>query len=116
MRKLILIIGLSFIGCKKEEIKSSTTTTISHYTARFSVDYPSSTQCFINGVPASLNEGYDVMTGDVLTMDSHVQTHTITATMQTYCDNHSNFIEINGVKKLNESCDCAQLKSTYIVK
>jgi len=43
-------------------------------------------------------------------------THTITATMQTYWDNHSNFIEINGVKKLKESCACAQLNSTYIVQ
>jgi len=116
MKKVFLIISLSFIGCEKEEIKSSTTPTISHYTARFSVDSPSSTECFINGEQVELNEGYEVMTGDTLTMESHVMTHTITATMQTYWDYHSNFIEIDGVKKLKESCSCAQLNSTYIVK
>lgn len=116
MKKVFLIIGISLIGCKKEDIKSSSTTTISHYTARFSVDYLSSTKCFINGDQVELNEGYDVMTGDVLTMESWVGTHTISATMQTYSDYHSNFIEINGVKKLNESCACSQLNSTYTVK
>jgi hypothetical protein len=116
MKKVFLIIGISLIGCKKEDIKSSSTTTISHYTAKFSIDYPSSTQCFINGNPVELYEGYEVMTGDVLTMESHVQTHTITATMQTYCDSHSNFIEINGVKKLKESCACSQLNSVYVVE
>jgi len=116
MKKVFLIVGLSLIGCKKEEIKSSSTTVISHYTARFSVDSPSSTECFINGEPVELNEGYEVMTGDVLTMESHVMTHTITATMQTYWDVHSNFIEINGVKKLKETCACSQLNSTYVVE